>query len=128
MERGPLTRRQKTLASKRDANEQASVLLQLSEDVLSHVLGFLEAKDLAVLETVCTHFRFGSWLAGNKAVALTETSAKRKLDVMEIRTMPPGFRCGFVGKDGEPPVENSVSFGFSFSPETFCVGRCRSVA
>ena len=91
--RGPLTRRQKTLAKKRDANEERSFLLQLNEDLLSNVLKFLPGKDLAVLETVCTHFRYGSWVAVNKD-AMPEHTAKRKLDKMELGDMPPGFRCG----------------------------------
>ena len=90
--RGPLTRRQKTLAKKRDANEERSFLLQLNEDLLSNVLKFLPGKDLAVLETVCTHFRYGSWVAVNKG-AMTENTAKRKLEKMELGDMPPGFRC-----------------------------------
>lgn len=90
--RGPLTRRQKTLAKKREANEQRSMLLKLNEDLLNKVLSFLPGKDLAVLETVCTHFRYGSWVAVNKD-AMPENSAKRKLETMELGAMPPGFRC-----------------------------------
>ena len=92
MTRGPRTRRQHSLARKRQDNEQRSMLLQLNDDVLEKVLSFLEGRDLAVLETVCTHFRYGSWVAVNR-VAMPETSAKRKLESLELGEMPPGFRC-----------------------------------
>lgn len=105
--RGPLTRRQKTLAKKRDANEESSMLLKLNEDLLGNVLEFLPGKDLAVLETVCTHFRYGSWVAVYKD-AMSENTAKRKLEKMELGDMPPGFRCVF---DGE-----KVLFFFFHSP------------
>lgn len=97
MTRGPRTRRQHSLAKKREDNEQRSMLLQLNDDVLEKVLSFLEGRDLAVLETVCTHFRYGSWVAANR-VAMPETSAKRKLESLELGEMPPGFRCedGFL--------------------------------
>ena len=97
MTRGPRTRRQHSLARKREDNEQRSMLLQLNDDVLEKVLSFLEGRDLAVLETVCTHFRYGSWVAVNR-VAMPETSAKRKLESLELGEMPPGFRCedGFL--------------------------------
>jgi hypothetical protein len=91
--RGPLTRRQKTLAKKRDANEERSHLLQLNGDLLSNVLQYLPGKDLAVLETVCTHFRYGSWVARAAEGAMPEHTAKRKLERMELGSMPPGFRC-----------------------------------
>ena len=71
MTRGPRTRRQHSLAKKREDNEQRSMLLQLNDDVLEKVLSFLEGRDLAVLETVCTHFRYGSWVAANR-VAMPE--------------------------------------------------------
>jgi hypothetical protein len=101
--RGPLTRRQHTLARNRENNEQSSFLLSLNEDVLSHTLSFLPARDLAVLETACTHFRFGSWLAGNKD-AMTETTAKRKLDHHDLGDLGlflPGFRWVWLFGSGK---------------------------
>ena len=92
MQRGPLTRRQHLLARNRSENERASRLLSLSDDVLGHVCSFLDGRDLARLETVCTHFKHRSWVAVNEA-SLPEQSAKRKLDAMTLGEMPPGFRC-----------------------------------
>ncbi|EEH60134.1 uncharacterized protein MICPUCDRAFT_50034 [Micromonas pusilla CCMP1545] len=91
MQRGPLTRRQHLLARNRSENERASRLLSLSDDVLGHVCSFLDGRDLARLETVCTHFKHRSWVAVNEA-SLPEQSAKRKLDAMTLGEMPPGFR------------------------------------
>jgi hypothetical protein len=54
IERGPLTRRQHSLARTRRENETRSLLLQLHDDVLERILGFLEGRDLAVLECACT--------------------------------------------------------------------------
>jgi len=92
VQRGPITRRQHSLAKKRDENETRSLLLQLNDDLLEKVLSFLPGRELAAMETVCTHFRYGSWLAANKT-PLPETSAKRKLDALELGDMPPGFKC-----------------------------------
>ena len=72
IERGPLTRRQHSLARTRRENETRSLLLQLHDDVLERILGFLEGRDLAVLECACTHFRYGSFVPANKE-ALPET-------------------------------------------------------
>ena len=66
IERGPLTRRQHSLARTRRENETRSLLLQLHDDVLERILGFLEGRDLAVLECACTHFRYGSFVPANK--------------------------------------------------------------
>jgi|AntAceMinimDraft_5_1070358.scaffolds.fasta_scaffold64685_1 hypothetical protein len=92
MLRGPLTRRQKVLAALRSDNEKSSALLNLNEEVLGAILAFLPGQALAVLETVCTHFRYGSWVASKGAMPLAEFSAKRKLDQMSLGDMPPGFR------------------------------------
>ena len=77
--RGPITRRQHSLANKREENEKRSLLLKLNDDLLEKVLSFLPGRELAAIETVCTHFRYGGWLAANKA-PMPEVSAKRKLD------------------------------------------------
>jgi len=103
IERGPLTRRQHSLARTRRENETRSLLLQLHDDVLERILGFLEGRDLAVLECACTHFRYGSFVPANKE-ALPETSAKRKLEAMELGLMPPGFRCD------RPPKQHTLGF------------------
>ena len=91
--RGPITRRQHTLATKRETNEKRSRLLQLNDDLLELVLSFLPGKSLAAMETTCTHFRYGGYLTGNTTSAMPEHSAKRKLDALELGDMPPGFRC-----------------------------------
>ena len=88
MQRGPLTRRQHLLARNRSENERASRLLSLSDDVLGHVCSFLDGRDLARLETVCTHFKHRSWVAVNEA-SLPEQSAKRKLDAMTLGEIAP---------------------------------------
>lgn len=89
--RGPITRRQHSLANKREENEKRSLLLKLNDDLLEKVLSFLPGRELAAIETVCTHFRYGGWLAANKA-PMPEVSAKRKLDALELGDMPPGFK------------------------------------
>lgn len=89
--RGPITRRQHSLASKREENERRSLLLNLNDDLLEKVLSFLPGKELAAMESVCTHFRYGGWLSTNTH-AMPEMSAKRKLDALELGEMPPGFR------------------------------------
>ena len=89
--RGPITRRQHSLANKREENEKRSLLLKLNDDLLEKVLSFLPGRDLAAIETVCTHFRYGGWLAAHKA-PMPEVSAKRKLDALELGDMPPGFK------------------------------------
>ena len=89
--RGPITRRQHSLANKREENEKRSLLLKLNDDLLEKVLSFLPARELAAIETVCTHFRYGGWLAANKP-PMPEVSAKRKLDALELGEMPPGFK------------------------------------
>jgi hypothetical protein len=89
--RGPITRRQHSLANKREENEKRSLLLKLNDDLLEKVLSFLPGRELASMETVCTHFRYGGWLAANKA-PMPEVSAKRKLDALELGDMPPGFK------------------------------------
>ena len=89
--RGPITRRQHSLANKREENEKRSLLLKLNDDLLEKVLSFLPGRDLAAMESVCTHFKYGGWLAANK-VSMPEVSAKRKLDALELGDMPPGFK------------------------------------
>jgi len=89
--RGPITRRQHSLANKREENEKRSLLLKLNDDLLEKVLSFLPGRELAAIETVCTHFRYGGWLAANKP-PMPEVSAKRKLDALELGEMPPGFK------------------------------------
>jgi len=77
--RGPITRRQHSLANKREENEKRSLLLKLNDDLLEKVLSFLPGRELAAIETVCTHFRYGGWLAANKppdARGLGETQAR----------------------------------------------------
>ena len=88
----PVVDKGRARQSRRRARKAMEAAAQAADDdLLEKVLSFLPGRDLAAIETVCTHFRYGGWLAANKA-PMPEVSAKRKLDALELGDMPPGFK------------------------------------
>ena len=105
-QREPSTRRQTALAAKLLAAASSALLLQLHDDVLGRILTFLEAKDLAKLETVCFNFRYASWNTESGVPSLPESSAKRKLESAQLQDMPPNFK--YVNVTNEAPFQSRI--------------------